>query len=83
MQVLVLNAAAVHSATAPYCVRGVRLRHTGAATCTIEDGAGREVISLVTTAGVLDDTIMFPAPLMMTGFEVATITAGTLYVYLD
>lgn len=83
MQALVLTTAAVHSATAPYAVGGVRLRHTGAATATIEDGGGREVISLVITTGKLEDTIMFPQPLMMTGFEVATISAGTLYVYLE
>lgn len=83
MQVLVLTTAAVQSATAPYAIGGVRLRHTGVATATIEDGAGREVISLVISAAKLEDTIMFPSPLYLTGLELATISAGTIYIYLE
>lgn len=83
MQVLILNAAAVVHATNTYAIRGARLRHTAGATCTIKDGGGRVVIDLVTVAGDLKDTMMFPAPLYLTGLEVATISAGTLYLYLD
>jgi hypothetical protein len=83
MQVLRITTAAVVSAAGPFAVRGVRLRHTAAATATIEDGNGREVISLAIVADPLHDTIMFPAPLWLTGLEVATLSAGVLFVYLD
>lgn len=83
MQVLRVTAAGVIHATNSFAIRGIRLRHTTAATATIEDGAGREVISLAIVADPLHDTIMFPAPLLIHGLEVATITAGVLFIYLD
>lgn len=83
MQVLRVTGAGVISADGPFGIRGVRLRHTAAATATIEDGNGREVISLAIVADPLQDTIMFPAPLWLTGLEVATLTAGVLFIYLD
>lgn len=83
MQVLRLTSAAVIHATNAFAIRGIRLRHTAAATATIEDGTGREVISLAIVADPLHDTIMFPAPLLIHGLEVATLSAGVLFVYLD
>lgn len=83
MQVLRLTGAAVVHATDPFAIRHIRFTHSAAATATIEDGNGREVASLRVAADLQPDDLAFTSPLWLTGLEVATISAGVLFVYLD
>lgn len=84
MQVLRVTGAAVIDATGGFAIRHLRLVAAAAATATIEDGNGREVASLKVVADVAPDDLAFSdSPLFITGLEVATLTAGVLFIYME
>ncbi len=78
---LILDTAAVLSDSNQFRIRKARLIGAAASdVATLEDGAGRLVLSL---KGVVDECDFNHKPLIVTGLELASITAGaTLLVYM-
>jgi len=71
------------STTAPYLFWGATLTHTAAADATITNGAAsREVGRVRTATGALANGFLLPSPVLVTGLA-ATVSAGTLNVYVD
>ena len=69
--------------TTPYSFWGARLTHSAAANATVTNGAGTvEVGRVQVTATVLEGGFLLPTPIAVVGLA-ATVSAGTLNVYVD
>lgn len=82
--VLVLDTAAVISATNTFKIRKIRLVPAAAAsTASFEDGEGRVIAGLAAPANGHSDDANFDPPYVVTGLELASITGtgAVAYVY--
>jgi len=71
------------STTAPYHFWGAQLTHTAAADATITNGAGtREVGRVRVATNALANGFMLSSPIPVVGLA-ATVSGGTLNVYVD
>lgn len=85
MQVIPLTGPAVISATAPYAFKGASLVTTpaAAATVVVEDAAGRDLLTLGTTATVPSDGLILDSPIQVVGLTVTGAFTGTLQVFVE
>jgi hypothetical protein len=71
------------STTVPYRFWGATLVHTAGATATLTNGAATvEVARFSVTTSALANGFFLPSPILVTGLA-ATVSAGTLTVYVD
>lgn len=73
--------AAADAIVGKHAIQSIRLEHSAAANAVLTETAGATIAALrIGAAGA--DTISFSPPVIVDGVIAATLSAGTVYVYL-